>query len=102
MIDEKRKPATVGAVSGLRKSTGDSKPCNSKHSEAKSDRQEFVLATLRGASLRVRLIASDIDAAGIALKGGLISPETALEWVNEVAPGCVGYLPAAFAEGQAA
>jgi hypothetical protein len=49
----------------------------------------------------VRLIANEIDTAGSALKGGLISPETALEWVNEVAPGCIGYLPAAF-EGQAA
>jgi hypothetical protein len=102
MIDEKRKPATVGAVSGLRKSTGDSKPCNSEHSEALRDRQEFVLATLRGASLRVRLIDNEIAAAGTALKAGLISPEAALEWVEEMAPGCVGYLPAAFAEGKAA
>jgi hypothetical protein len=75
---------------------------NSKHNEAHRDRQEFVIATLRSAGLRVRLIANEIDAAGTALKGGFISPETALEWVNEVAPGCVGYLPAALAEGQAA
>jgi hypothetical protein len=102
MIDEKRKPATVGAVSGLQKSVGSGGLNKSQHSEALRDRQEFVLATLRGASLRVRLIDNEIAAAGTALKAGLISPETALEWVNEVAPGCVGYLPAAFAEGQAA
>jgi len=75
---------------------------SSKHSEAKSDRQEFVLATLRSVSLRIRLIDNEIAAAGTALKGGFISPEMALKWVEEVAPGCVGYLPAAFAEGQAA
>jgi hypothetical protein len=98
MIIEKEKPATVRPVGGL-KGGGVNSP---NHSETKFDRQEFVLATLRSVSLRVRLIDNEIATAGAALKGGFISPETALEWVNEVAPGCVGYLPAAFAEGQAA
>jgi hypothetical protein len=101
MSIENRKPATVPPVVGLKDSVG-SNMKNSKHSEASRDRQEFVLATLRSVSLRIRLIDNEIAAAGTALKGGLISPEIALEWVNEVAPGCVGYLPAAFAEGQAA
>jgi hypothetical protein len=101
MTPENKKPATVPPVSGLKDSIG-RKLNNSKLSEAGMDRQEFVLATLRSASLRVRLIANEIDAAGTALKGGLISPETALEWVEQEAPGCIGYLPAAFAEGQAA
>src|SRR6478672_11697915 len=99
MTPENKGPATVRPVGGPKgKPGGFNRP---NHSETKFDRQEFVLATLRSVSLRVRLIASEIDTAGTALKGGLISPETALEWVNEVAPGCVGYLPAAF-EGQAA
>ena len=100
MSIENRKPATVPSVVGLKDSVG-SNMSNFKHSEANNDRQEFVLATLRSVSLRIRLIDNEIAAAGTALKGGLISPEIALEWVNEVAPGCVGYLPAAF-EGQAA
>jgi hypothetical protein len=102
MTPETTKPATVRPVGRLRSNIGDpGKSTSSEDSEAVRDRQEFVLATLRSASLRVRLIANEIDSAGTALKGGFISPETALEWVNEVAPGCVGYLPAAF-EGQAA
>jgi hypothetical protein len=101
MIPENGKPATVRPVDGLRNSVGSGGLNKSQHNDEVRDRQEFVVATLRSASLRVRLIANEIDTAGTALKGGLISPETALEWVNEVAPGCVGYLPAAF-EGQAA
>src|SRR5262245_24774943 len=100
MSPDHKKPATGRTVSGLGSRFGDINSPN--HSEAKLDRQEFVLATLRSVSLRIRLIDNEVAAAGVALKGGLISPETALEWVNEVAPGCVGYLPAAFAEGQAA
>ena len=98
MTPENRKPVTVPPVSGLKSSHMN----NFKHSEARGDRQEFVLATLRSVSLRIRLIDNEIAAAGTALKCGFISPEMALEWVNEVAPGCVGYLPAAFAEGQSA
>jgi hypothetical protein len=101
MTVENTKPATVPPVVGLKDSVGRNMKI-SKHSEASRHRQEFVLATLRSVSLRIRLIDNEIAAAGTALKGGLISPEIALEWVNEVAPSCVGYLPAAFAEGQAA
>ena len=100
MITEKTKPAASGMASGLQSNLGSSNTF--KLSQAKADRQEFVLATLRSVSLRVRLIDNEIAAAGTALKAGLISPETALEWVKEMAPGCVGYLPAALAEGQAA
>jgi hypothetical protein len=70
MGTENAKPATVRPVGGLQNSVGSGGLNKSQHSEALRYRQEFVLATLRGASLRVRLIASDIDAAGIALKGG--------------------------------
>jgi hypothetical protein len=101
-MTENRKPATVRPVGGLGIPVDLGGSNSSELSEAKSDRQAFVLATLRSVSLRVRLIASEIDAAGTALKGGLISPETALEWADEMAPGCIGYCPAAFAEGQAA
>jgi hypothetical protein len=100
-MTENGKPATVRPVGGLKDSVG-KHMSNSKHNDEFRDRQEFVLATLRSVSLRIRLIDNEIAAAGTALKGGFISPEMALDWVEEVAPGCIGYLPAEFAEGQAA
>ena len=51
--------------------------------------REFTIAALRTAVLRVNLIANELTAAGVALKGGLISPESALEWAEDVAPGCL-------------
>jgi hypothetical protein len=38
----------------------------------------YLLAEMRCASLRTRLMQADIDAVGLALKGGLISPDQAL------------------------
>jgi len=58
-------------------------------------RRDFVLAALRCTCLRVKEIDHELAAIGIALKGGFISPETALEWAEEVAPGCVGLIPEA-------
>lgn len=45
-------------------------------------RVEYLLAEMRCASLRARLLAADIDAVGIALKNGLIEPEQALELLH--------------------
>jgi len=42
-------------------------------------RSEYVLAELRCASLRARLWQADIEAIGVALKAGWISPEQAVE-----------------------
>jgi hypothetical protein len=42
-------------------------------------RREYLLAELRCAALRARLRTQDIEAVGLALKGGLIEPEQALE-----------------------
>ena len=44
----------------------------------------YLLAELRCASLRARILQADIDAVGLALKGGLISPDEALELLAEV------------------
>jgi hypothetical protein len=44
----------------------------------------YLLAELRCASLRARILQADIDAIGIALKGGLISPDQALELLADV------------------
>jgi len=38
-------------------------------------RRDYLLSELRCASLRARLWQADIDAVGMALKGGLIEPE---------------------------
>ena len=59
----------------------------------KASRRDFVLAALRSTCLRVKLIENEIAAIGTALKGGFITPDTALEWAGEMAPGCVGFIP---------
>jgi hypothetical protein len=42
-------------------------------------RRDYLLAELRCASLRARLWQADIDAVGMALKAGWITPEQAVE-----------------------
>jgi hypothetical protein len=44
----------------------------------------LILSELRAASLRARLLSSEIDAIGIALKGGLVTAEQALVLMNGV------------------
>jgi hypothetical protein len=46
-------------------------------------RRDYLLAELRCASLRARLLQADIDAVGMALKAGLVEPEQALELLDE-------------------
>jgi hypothetical protein len=41
--------------------------------------REYLLAELQCAVMRARLWQADIEAVGIALKGGLIDPDQALE-----------------------
>ena len=47
------------------------------------DRCEFLLAELRAAALRARVWHADIDAVGLALKAGLISPDQAVEHLSD-------------------
>jgi hypothetical protein len=47
------------------------------------DRREYLLAELRCAALRARLWHSDIEAVGIALKGGLISCDQAIDLLHD-------------------
>jgi hypothetical protein len=49
-------------------------------------RREFLLCELRRMSARARLAANECDSIGTALKGGLIEPEAALEWLDELDP----------------
>ena len=47
------------------------------------ERREYLLAELRAATLRARLWQADIDAVGLALKAGLISPDQAVEHLSD-------------------
>jgi hypothetical protein len=67
------------------------------------NRSEYLLAELRCASLRVRLLQADIDAVGVALKGNLITPDQALEMLQDCdALWVVGSYPQLHAEAPAA
>ena len=49
---------------------------------------------IRSAALHTRLMANEIDGVGVALKGGFISDETAVQWVFEIGgPSAFGTLP---------
>lgn len=45
--------------------------------------QDYLLAELRVASLRLQLEQCDIDAIGLALKGGLITPDQAIALLHD-------------------
>jgi hypothetical protein len=51
---------------------------------APRDFTDYLLAELRCASLRVRILHADIEAVGIALKGGIITADQALELLDDV------------------
>ena len=55
--------------------------------------REFVLGAIKSAIYRVEEIKQEMINAGLALKNGTITPQEALDWVEEVAPGCLGYVP---------
>lgn len=58
------------------------------------DRREFVLSALRAGSMRCKLMETEINSIGVALKGGLIDWYTAMEWVKEIgAIDLVRYVP---------
>jgi len=47
------------------------------------ERREFVLANLRVASLRAKLLETELNSIGVALKGGMIDSYTAMQWVKD-------------------
>jgi hypothetical protein len=52
---------------------------------SEKERTAFLLAVLRCGALRARLVACEIDAIGIALRGGMIDPDTAVAWLHAFA-----------------
>jgi len=57
-----------------------------------ASRRDLVLGVLRCTCLRLKLIENEILTICTALRGGFISPDTALECAEEEAPGCIGFI----------
>lgn len=56
--------------------------------------RDFLLAALRAASARAKLMEADINTIGIALKSGLIGADTAVAWIHDAGlVGMVGAIP---------
>jgi hypothetical protein len=47
------------------------------------DHREFLLAALRAASLRAKLMDAELNTIGVSLKAGMISPEMAMQWIRD-------------------
>ena len=47
-----------------------------------SDQSEFLLTCLRAASLRAKLIATELDSVGVALRHNFVSHDGAVEWLH--------------------
>jgi hypothetical protein len=45
--------------------------------------RDFVLAQLKCAGLRARLMTAEIDSIGVALRGDFIDTDDAIAWLNE-------------------
>jgi hypothetical protein len=76
-----REPHTIDRPSSTIKvsSTTPSEPV----ATSRDYRTAYLLAELRCAALRARLIACEIDAIGIALRSGMIDPDTAVAWLHD-------------------
>jgi hypothetical protein len=46
--------------------------------------REYVIAAMRSAALRARLLANEIDVIGVALRDGIVTPEAALLWARDI------------------
>jgi hypothetical protein len=49
-----------------------------------SNQSEFLLAHLRTASLRAKLIATELDSVGVALRHNFVSHDGAVEWLHDL------------------
>jgi len=49
-----------------------------------SNQSEFLLACLRAASLRAKLIATELDSIGVALRHNFVSHDSAIEWLCDL------------------
>jgi hypothetical protein len=59
---------------------------------ADPDHTAYLLAELRCAALRARLVACEIDSIGVALRGGWLDAHEALAWLREECPDALHYV----------
>ena len=76
-----REPRTIDRSSSTIKISSTTPP--EPIATTRDDRTAYLLAELRCAALRARLAACEIDAIGIALRGGMIDPDTAVAWLHD-------------------
>jgi hypothetical protein len=55
----------------------------------------YLLAELACAAIRTRLLSAEIDSIGVALRGAIITPDGAMEWMADI--GALGLIPASSA-----
>jgi hypothetical protein len=79
--------------------TGQERQCNEPSSSApmscdsNKSNVEFVLGAIKAALARIDEIRQEMINAGLALRAGYITPQMALDWSEEFAPGCLGFIP---------
>ncbi len=56
-------------------------------------RKQFILAELRHAHRRVLAMAAEIEVIGTALREDIVTSDMAIDWMDENAPGCLGFIP---------
>ncbi|WP_375791321.1 hypothetical protein ACE102_21800 [Bradyrhizobium sp. vgs-9] len=54
---------------------------------------DLTLGAIRSAVNRIDEIRQELVNAGLSLKAGYVTPQQALDWAEEFAPGCVGFVP---------
>jgi hypothetical protein len=55
--------------------------------------REFALGAIKSTVYGFDEIRQEVINAGLALKAGTITPQEAIDCVEEIAPGCLGYVP---------
>jgi hypothetical protein len=62
--------------------------------------RDFMLSSLRAASLRAKMMEVEINSIGIALKGGMVTTDQAVKWLKDIgALDFVGMIPEAIRKG---
>jgi len=87
--------AIYARAAGLRNSFVENNVTNRSNSNrgvtAQERKTKFLLCSMRVASLNFKSWAAEVDAIGIELNGGVISLETACEWLSQM--GLLHWLP---------
>lgn len=74
----------LGFDTSLLNGSSTTRDCQNVQDRAATAFSEFMLAQLRCASARTRLIVCEIDAIGTALKGNFITADDAVAWLAEL------------------